>query len=371
MRRSLGFADPKLAPGHARPAMGRSDQDTSRISTVPNGRSRAGGRALRTASMLTVLLLAVTEKGRAQTAPADSSGIAGPAIAIPTYAPKVGGYAIVRERWMEHAGLTATLHRIRTSFEGALPNAFSYRLLIEYQAAVGPRTAAAVSLRDAYMKWTRGAASVSAGQFKTPFSREYTTSITTIETAERSTAVDTLATKRDIGVMVEVTRASLGSLAVGVFNGEGQNASANRDSSVLVVGRAVLRAIPFVTLGASGATYESDSTRYGIEGSFEDGGVLLRAEMIGQHRPHFGRDDRGWYALAGWRARPWLQPIAKVEDFQREGRGPAYRMSAVTLGANVELPGGRTRLLVNFVSQKTGAARVRRDAVIAQGQVRF
>lgn len=111
----------------------------------------------------------------------------------PIATPKIGGYVIVRERWAEHASVTATLHRVRSSIDGTLPHGFGYRLLIEYQAATGPRTAAAVSLRDAVVRWARGPVSLSAGQFKTPFSREYLASITVVETAERAVVVDTLA----------------------------------------------------------------------------------------------------------------------------------------------------------------------------------
>jgi hypothetical protein len=205
----------------------------------------------------------------------------------------------VRERWSEHAGLSATLHRVRSSLEGGLPHGFGYRLLIEYEAATGPRTAGAVSLRDAMIRWTRGPLVLSGGQFKTPFSREYIASITVVETAERATVVDTLATKRDIGVMAELGSNAYGTIALGAFNGEGQNASVNRDSTVLLVARILSRVVPFTAIGSSVGRYGSDSTRYGVEATIEAGGVLLRSELIGQHRHDLHPDDYGWYAVAG------------------------------------------------------------------------
>ena len=276
----------------------------------------------------------------------------------------------VRETWQEPTGLTASLNRVRLSADGSLPHAFSYRVLVEYESASGPRTAAAVALRDAYVRWTHAPWSISAGQFKTPFSREYLTSITAIETADRSTVVDTLATKRDVGVMGECA-APWGAAALGVFNGEGQNATLNRDSTLLVVSRLSARPLAELTVAGSVAAYGDDSTRYGAEASIERSGGLLRGEVIGQHRQGRGRDDLGWFILGGWRIAPWLQLIARQEDFQRPSLGVARRISATTGGANVDLPGGRTRLLLNFVSRTTGSPRVSRQAWITQLQVRF
>jgi hypothetical protein len=66
-----------------------------------------------------------------------------------------------------------------------------------------------------------------------------------------------------------------------------------------------------------------------------------------------------------------LQLVAKQEDFQRPSLGQQRRVSATTAGANVDLPGGRVRLLANFISRLTGFPRVRQNRVLAQAQVRF
>ena len=284
--------------------------------------------------------------------------------------PRLGGYLQMREAWQEPTGLTASLNRVRLSADGSLPHAFGYRVLVEYESATGPRTAAGVALRDAYVRWTHAPWSITAGQFKTPFSREYMTSITAIETADRSTVVDTLAPKRDVGVMGEWAR-PWGSAALGVFNGEGQNATLNRDSTLLVISRLAARPLAELAVAGSVAAYGDDSTRYGGEASIERSGVLLRGEVIGQHRHGRGRDDLGWFILGGWRIAPWLQIIARREDFQRPSLGVARRISATTAGANLDLPGGRTRLLTNFVSRATGSPRVTRQAWISQVQLRF
>ena len=66
----------------------------------------------------------------------------------------------------------------------------------------------------------------------------------------------------------------------------------------------------------------------------------------------------------------WLQLLARDEDFQRPAIGVTRRASVVIAGANLELPGGRTRLLVNFVSRKTGYPRLKQNS-LTQLQVRF
>ena len=286
-------------------------------------------------------------------------------------APKALGYVQARETWQEHIGAIATINRARVGIEGTLPNRFSYRVLVEMEVPAGAKSPATPSLRDAYIRWSRAPWSIWAGQYKTPFSREFVTSITAIETADRATVVDSLATKRDIGVMGDVAIGPYATIALGVFNGEGQNASTNRDSTVLLVSRATARIIPQLTVGGSFARFGPDSLRYGAEASVEQSGLLLRGEYIGQHRLGIGQDDYGWFALGGWRALTWLQLVLKQEDFRRPYIGSSRRMEGTTAGANVDFPGGHTRAIVDWVVRKNGAAQQRRDQVIAQLQVKF
>jgi hypothetical protein len=63
--------------------------------------------------------------------------------------------------------------------------------------------------------------------------------------------------------------------------------------------------------------------------------------------------------------------MVQQEDFWRPSIGPARRIAATTGGANVDLPGGRTRLLVNLDSRTTGHPQVRKNTLIGQLQVRF
>ncbi|HTK31978.1 MAG TPA: porin [Candidatus Saccharimonadaceae bacterium] len=328
------------------------------MSTDPRDRGHYGRARRVCASAIVTLALLVGASVEAVADPVAAS------------APRLGGYVQVRETVVRPTGLSASLNRARLSGDGVLPQHFSYRVLVEYESGGAARTAATVALRDAYIRWSLAPCAVNAGQFKTPFSREYTSSITVIETADRSTVVDTLAPKRDVGIMVEFVK-PLAGVWLGVFNGEGQNSVVNRDSTVLVVGRASVRPISQITLAGSVASYGPDSTRWGADASLEQSGFVLRGEWLTQHKRDRARDDAGWFVLAGYRIVPWLQVIARQEDFQRPGIGVTRRISATTGGLNIDLPGGRTRGIIDFVSRQAGFPRVRTNSLVAQLQVKF
>jgi len=75
--------------------------------------------------------------------------------------------------------------------------------------------------------------------------------IPALELADLATAIDSLAPKYDVGVMGEMSLGASAVLALGVLNGEGANAIANRDSTVMIVSRATVRPLPQLGLGAS------------------------------------------------------------------------------------------------------------------------
>ena len=208
---------------------------------LPSG--RAAFQASRLAGWPLVIALATAAPGasRALASAPDSALAAPPGAAAPATpvvpAPRLAGYLQARESWQERAGLTALLNRVRFSIDGSLPSRFSYRLLTEWQASAGARSPATVGLREAVVRWAPAPFTLTAGEFKTPFTREYLVPVPDLELADLAVAIDSLAPKYDVGVMAELAMGASASLAVGVFNGEGANTTANRDSAVLVVGR--------------------------------------------------------------------------------------------------------------------------------------
>ncbi len=287
---------------------------------------------------------------------------------------RLSGYIQGRETYQKDVGLTGTINRARLTAAGAVAGDVSWRIQGEFRTGNVGTGRASVSLQDAYIRWTRSSLGVQLGQFKTPFTREFVTSLTEVETADRSAVVDSLAPKRDIGLMADYAIGGRITLAAGIFNGEGQNLTANTDSSALGVARLTYRPIPYLVFGANVARYFADSTRYGVDANVESPWVILRAEYIGQHQDVAGTDDdRGWYALAAAPVRPWLQPLVKIESFDRAGVASAGTLKnrAWTAGVNLFPLGRVTRFTLEYVSRKVGEAGVRRSQALAQAQVIF
>jgi phosphate-selective porin len=105
---------------------------------------------------------------------------------------------------------------------GSVLGDVSWKIQGEFRTGAVGTGRASVSLQDAYIRWTHDSLALQIGQFKTPFSREFVTSLAEIETADRATVVDSLAPKRDIGIMASYTVGGRGTISAGVFNGEGQ-----------------------------------------------------------------------------------------------------------------------------------------------------
>jgi phosphate-selective porin len=287
---------------------------------------------------------------------------------------KLSGYIQGRETYQDNVGLVGTINRARLTAAGGVAGNVTWRVQGEFRTGNVGTGRASVSLVDGYVRWTHHALGVQLGQFKTPFTWEYITSLSLVETADRSTVVDSLAPKRDIGIMADYALGGRATISAGIFNGEGQNVTANTDSSALGVARVTYRPIPYLVLGANAARYFADSTRYGVDASVEAPWIILRGEYVGQHRDLADNaDDKGWYALAAAPVRLWLQPVVKYEWFNRPGVAPAGTLKnrAWTAGVNLFPWGRTTRLTLEYVSRKVGEPGVRKSLGLAQAQVIF
>ena len=282
------------------------------------------------------------------------------------------GYVQVRETLRDGGGgLTASLNRARLTLNAALSPGWSAQVSAEY-ASSGSAGTGGFSLRDAYVRGEKNRWSVQAGQYKTPMTREYLISASAIETPDRAVVIDTLATKRDIGVQVAYALDTRLEVAAGVFNGEGQNVFANRDSAVLFVGRIVSSPVSGISLGASGASYEGDSTRVGLDVELKARGAWVRGEWLQQDADAGLGDQEGWYALAGYRVLPSWSVVARREDLLRPSLAEARsRYRATTIGVLWEPPGGRIRGLVDWIERSAGQAPDISHAWIAQLQGKF
>ena len=82
-------------------------------------------------------------------------------------------------------------------------------------------------------------------------------------------------------------------------------------------------------------------------------------------------DDKGWYAQQTYKVVPWVQLVLKEEDFRRSEISPNLRNRAITGGVNVEMGGGKVRLLGNYVSRRIGTPGTTKGQFIAQAQMKF
>jgi phosphate-selective porin len=284
---------------------------------------------------------------------------------------KLSGYIQAREVYQSRIGLTSSINRARLAASGSVIEAVTWRIQGEFRTGSVGTGRASVSLQDAYVRYAPKSWALQAGQFKTPFSREFITSLADLETADRSTVVDSLAPKRDIGLMGEYSYRKA-SFWAGIFNGEGQNVTTNTDSTLLGVARAAVRVLPALSLAINGARYFGDSTRYGVDAAYEAGRVTLKGEYIGQARDAVpGPDDWGWYGLATFFVIPTVQAVGKYEEFGRPAITTAVKNRAWTAGLNV-CPNGRNfRLTFDYVSRKIGEPGTRKGRLLAQVQAKF
>lgn len=285
--------------------------------------------------------------------------------------PKLGGYLQTRLAYTRNVGMTATINRARLQATGAIATGFSYRVQGEFRTG-SPGRGASVSLTDAFIRWSHQGFGVQAGQFKTPFSHEYLMSIADIESLDRSMVVDSLAPRRDIGLMAEYQLGKHVLASAGVFNGEGVNVTVNRDSTVLGVARVAIKPAAPVTVGLHGGRWFGDSTRYGADVAYQDSRLLLRGEYAAGARDSLGGDDDwGWFGLVGFRVIPAIQLVAKYEEFRRDALGDGFRNRAYSVGINSFPAIPLVRLSAFYVSRTTGAPGVRVSQLQAQLQAKF
>lgn len=301
----------------------------------------------------------------AQSSPAADPGLPGPT------APKLSGYIQAREIYQHRIGLTSSINRARLAVTGNIVQALTWRIQGEFRTGSVGTGRASVSLQDAYVRYSPGSWALQIGQFKTPFSREFITSLADVETADRSTVVDSLAPKRDIGILGEYTYKQAG-LWVGVFNGEGQNVTANADSTVLGVARLAARLLPRLSLAVNGARYMGDSTRYGVDAGYDGTRVTIKGEYVGQRRDDTSDpDDWGWYGLGAVTVIPEVQAVGKYEEFARPGVTAVVKNRAWTLGLNLYPSGRSLRLTFDYVTRKIGVPGTRKGRLLAQVQAKF
>ena len=320
---------------------------------------------IRRLALAFVLLAPAPARGQQPPAPAAKPGPASSGV-------KLSGYLQARETWQKGLGLTGSINRARLTAAGGIATDFTWRVQGEFRSGNVGAGKASVRLTDAYVRWKRKDLGIQVGQYKTPFTREYMTSLADLETADRSAVVDSLAPKRDIGLMADYEVRRKVTLSAGLFNGEGENTTANKDSTLLGVARVAVRPMSEVAIGANVARYFGDSTRFGADVNYQGPRVTVRGEVVAQARDRVGgKRDYGWLALGGVQLIDQVQLIFRYEEFRRDQISRQQRNRIWTAGANVFLAGNAVKLMIEYVSRKVGDPGTRKGTVLTQLQVRY
>ena len=282
---------------------------------------------------------------------------------------KLSGYIQAREVYQDEVGLTGSINRARLVAFGRVIDKVTWRIQGEFRTGSVGNGRSSVSLQDAYLRYAPAGWAVQVGQFKTPFTREYITSLADLETADRSTVVDSLSPKRDIGLMGEYGYRQI-SVWAGVFNGEGINVTSNADSTLLAVARVAVTPLSAFSVAANVARYIGDSTRYSVDGAYENKRLTVRAEYVAERDDVTAENRYGWYGLGAISVIPAVQGVAKYEEYTVPGTASS-RNRAWTAGLNVYPSGRKLRLTFDYVSRRIGEPAQRHGRVLAQVQAKF
>lgn len=305
------------------------------------------------------------------------------------------------------------LRRARLSATGTFAEQFDFRLEFDLAGTLGSTNGLRAQMTDGYVNWSRYAgAQIRAGQFKTPFGFEQLYADPRLLTIERSLANDRLTLNRQLGAQLwgDLLDKRL-SYAVGVFNGNGVNNSANDNGKLLWAGRLVATpwkgnlfggpaswaiggnyfesedtalSLPDLNLDSTPTTADKDNLftgkrhGYGVDSQLETGPFSLWVEYLQNHleptdaRPFSRFDADGWYAQAGVFLVPKkLQLVAKYETFDPSTRVSSNEVSTGTVGLSYYIRGNNLKLQLDYLRTELPGNADTQNKVIARIQAWF
>lgn len=188
------------------------------------------------------------------------------------------------------------------------------------------------------------------GQFKTPFSLEYLTSVTRLLTPNRTLVVDRLAPKRELGALGQLNLSDRVIVTTAVVNGAGSNARANSDENNLATAR--LTTSPLRDLALSGKIgNEGGDHLWGYDFRWMPARTVVEGEFLRRRRLNSSLSDldaHGGYVMAAYHATPWLQPVVKWERY-RQTEPAISRETWTTFGTNLNSSKDNVRALFDAV----------------------
>jgi phosphate-selective porin OprO and OprP len=301
------------------------------------------------------------------------------------------GYTQVRFQSLQEKGKKDgfDIRRARLDLKGSASPWFSYR--VQADLASSPK------LIDAYGEIKLSEYfTITAGQFKVPFSLENLVSSNKLEMIDRSQVVEALVARgkdvignqngRDIGIqaggtLLKIKDASIIEYRIGVFNGSGINVldTANKSKDVAV--RLVVNPIKGLSFGSSyyngyDKAIKPDvpgksqvRNRLGFEASYVTTTISLKGEYIS------GKDGKtkrsGYYIQAGYFVVPQkLQLLAKYDVYDPNTSTDNNISTNYVFGANYNF-NSWSRLQAFYTIRKEEGPAVSNDYFAVQYQIGF
>jgi phosphate-selective porin len=301
------------------------------------------------------------------------------------------GYTQIRYQTFQESGKhnSFDIRRARIDLKGSVIPIFSYRL--QADLVDKPKMIDAygeIKLADYF--------SITAGQFKIPFSMENLTSSNKIEMIDRSQVVEALVARskdvignqngRDIGIQVGGTLLKIKDLPLveyrlGVFNGSGINVADTANNAKDLAGRLIFTPIKGLSFG--GSFYKGwdkaikpdvpgqsqTRNRLGAELSY----VLSRFSLKGEYIA--GKDGKtnraGWYIQTGFFVIPQkLQVLGKYDVYDPNTSTPDNISTNYVFGANYNFNSWSRLQAFYTIRQEEGTA-VKNNFFSAQYQIGF
>lgn len=312
------------------------------------------------------------------------------------------------------AGDRFYLRRARLNATGKFLEEFDFKLELDLAGNLGAASALRAQMTDGFVNWNRyPAANVKVGQFKTPFGFEQLYGDPRLHTIERTLVNDRLTLSRQVGVTVggDFLEQRF-TYALGAFNGNGVNNSANDDNRFLKVAR--VAAVPWRgrlfggsaswNAGANGYSSQDANVSPGTEFSFdstpatpdrdnvfagERDGLGLDTQLLAgrfelwaealrttwkptSRRPRAEIESEGWYVQASAFVLPQrLQVVLKAESFDPRRDLALDSTETGTLGLNWYLKGHDLKLMADYLRVRSERPPRDQDKILARLQVIF
>jgi phosphate-selective porin len=301
------------------------------------------------------------------------------------------GYSQIRYQAFQESGKhnCFDIRRARIDLKGFVTPIFSYRL--QADLVDKPKMIDAygeIKLADYF--------SITAGQFKIPFSMENLTSSNKLEMIDRSQVVEALVARskdvignqngRDIGIQVGGSFLKIKDMPVieyrlGIFNGSGINVADTANNAKDLVGRLIFTPIKGLSFG--GGFYKGwdkaikpdvpgksqTRNRIGCEFSYITTRFSLKGEYIA------GKDGKtnraGWYVQTGYFIIPQkLQVLGKYDVYDQNTFTPDNISTNYVFGANYNFNNWSRLQAFYTIRQEEGTA-VKNNFLSVQYQIGF